>query len=140
MGIWFNSNFCKFTLSAKVVLCNSVTLDMSSSFFTNDVFIIMANDYVSSRLGYCNLLFRSLSKFSLCKLQCIKNNAAKINMSRYTNINPVLQKFHWLPVEHYSMFKTATLVYKFLYTGFPKYFALYLFPTILIAVPVTAWW
>ena len=33
---------------------------------------------------------------------------------------------HWLPVEHRSVFKTATLVYKFLHTGFPKYFAPYI--------------
>ena len=40
-----------------------------------------------------------------------------------TSINPMLKKLHWLPVEHRSVFKTATLVYKFLYTGFCKYFA-----------------
>ena len=39
---------------------------------------------------------------------------------------PVLKKLHWLPVEHRSVFKTATLVYKFLHTGFPKYFAPYI--------------
>ena len=42
-----------------------------------------------------------------------------------TSITPVLKKMYWLPVEQHTMFKTATLVYKFLHTGFPKYFAPY---------------
>ena len=41
-------------------------------------------------------------------------------------ITPVLNKLHWLPVEKCMMFKTATLDYKFLHTGFPRYFAPYL--------------
>ena len=88
----------------------------------------MANALVSSQLDYCNSLFRSLSKFNLRKLQCIQNSAARIvsNASRYTSIAPVLKKLHWLPVEHCSAFKTATLIYKFLHTGFPKYFAPYI--------------
>ena len=45
-----------------------------------------------------------------------KNSAARIvsNISRYTSITPVLKKLHWLPVEQRMMFKTATLVYKFI--------------------------
>ena len=38
----------------------------------------------------------------------------------------MLKKLHWLPVEQRTVFKTATLVYKFLHTGFPRYFAPYL--------------
>ena len=97
-------------------------------FLTRDASILVANALVSSRLDYCNSLFRSLSKFNLRKLQCIQNSAARIvsNTSRYTSITPVLKNLHWLPVQHRSVFKTATLVYKFLHTGFPKYFAPYI--------------
>ena len=42
------------------------------------------------------------------------------------SIIPVLKKLHWLPVEHRSVFKTATLVDKFRHSGFPKYFAPYI--------------
>ena len=35
-------------------------------------------------------------------------------------------KLHWLPVQFHSEFKLATLVYKFIHTGFTKYFAPYL--------------
>ena len=74
----------------------------------------MADALVSSRLDYCNSLF------NLHKLQCIQNSAASIvsNISQYTSITPVLKKLHWLPVEQGMVYKTATLVYKFLHTGF----------------------
>ena len=119
-----------FRMSAKVVLSNSVISDMSGGFWflTHDVSVLVANALVSSQLDYCNSLFRSLSKFNLCKLQCIQNSAARIvsNTSRYTSTTPVSKKLHWLPVEQRMVFKTATLVYKFLHTGFPRYFAPYL--------------
>ena len=88
----------------------------------------VANAFVSSRLDYCNSLFRSLPKFNLHRLQSIQNSAARIvtNSSKYTRITPVLRKLHWLPVQFRSEFKLATLVYKFIHTGFPKYFAPYL--------------
>ena len=84
----------------------------------------VANAFVSSRLDYCNSLFRSLSKASLHRLQSIQNCAARIvtNSCRYTHITPVLRKLHWLPIQFRSEFKLATLVYKFIHTGFPKYF------------------
>ena len=82
-------------------------------------------------------IYRSLSKFNLHKLQCIQNSAARIvsNTSRYTSITPVLKKLHWLPVEQRTLFETATLVYSFLHTGFPRYFAPYLLPAAVLIVP-----
>ena len=97
-------------------------------FLTQDAAVSVANAFVSSRLDYCNSLFRSLSKFNLHKLQSIQNSAARIvaNSSKFTRITPVLRKLHWLPVQFHSEFKLATLMYKFIHTGFPKYFAPYL--------------
>ena len=43
--------------------------------------------------------------------------------SKYTWIIPVLRKLHWLSIQFCSEFKLATLVYKSIHTGFPKYFA-----------------
>ena len=114
-----------FRMSAKgVKLCDFRHV---RRFLTHDVSVLVANAYVSSQLDYWNSLLRSLSKFNLCKLQCIQNSAARIvsNTSRYISITPVLKKLHWLP-EQCTVFKTATLVYKFLHTGFHRYFALYL--------------
>ena len=32
-------------------------------------------------------------------------------------------RLHWLPIDHRSISKSALLVYKFLHSGYPKYFA-----------------
>ena len=131
LGVWFDSDF---SLSKHVQnVCKSCFVKLRDfrhvrRFLTHDVSVLVANALVSSRLDYWNSLFRSLSKFNLRKLQCIQNSAARIvsNTSRYTSITPVLKKLHWLPVEQRTVFKTATLVYKYLHTGFPRYFAPYL--------------
>ena len=129
LGVWFDSDF---SLSKHVQnVCKSCFLKLSDfrhvrRFLTHDVSVLVANALVSSRLDYCNSLFRSLSKFNLCKL--VQNSAARIvsDTSRYTSITSVLKKLHWLPVEQRTVFKMATLVYKYLHTGFPMYFGPYL--------------
>ena len=100
-------------------------------FLTHNASILVANALVGSRLDYCNSLFRSLSKFNQLNLHYIQNNSdnsarSVSNTSGYTSLIPVLEKLHWLSVEHCPVFKTTTLIYKFLQTGFPKYFAPYL--------------
>ena len=97
-------------------------------FLAQDAAVSVANAFVSSQLDYCNSLFRSLSKVNLHRLQCIQNSAARIvtNSCKYTRITPVLRKLHWLPIQFCSEFKLATLVYKYIHTGFPKYFTSHL--------------
>ena len=113
LDVWFDSDF---SLSKHVQnVCKSYFVKLSDfryvrRFLTHDVSVLVANAVVSSRLDYCNSLFRSLFKFNLCKLQCTQNNVCT---SRYTSITPVLKKLHWLPVEQRMVLKTATLVYKF---------------------------
>ena len=79
----------------------------------------VANAMISSRLDYCNSLFRSLSRRDSHKLQCIQSSAARIvtNTIRTAHITPALKSLHWLPVKYRSIFKTLTLVYKYLHTG-----------------------
>ena len=74
-----------FRMSAKVVM-NFMTLDMPGAFLL--MMFLVANAVVSSRLDYCNSLFRSLSDFNLHKLQCIQNSSARIvsNTSRYAPV------------------------------------------------------
>ena len=76
----------------------------------------VANAFVSSRLDYCNSLFRSLSKFNLHKLQSI-NVSILTNSSKYTWISPVLRKLNWLPIQFCSEFKLATHGYTFIHTA-----------------------
>ena len=42
---------------------------------------------------------------------------------KYAHITPVLKSLHWLPVEYRCIFKTATIIYKYLHTSLPKYFS-----------------
>ena len=140
--VCFDSDF---SLSKHVQnVCKSCFLQLRDfrhvrQFLTHDASVLVANVLVSSQLDYCNSLFRSLSKFNLRKLQCIQNSAARIisKTSGYASITPVLKKLHWLPVEHRSVFKTATLVCKFLHTGFPKFLLHISLPTAVPTVPCT---
>ena len=128
LGVWFNSDF-SFSKHVQNVCkgCFSQLRDVRNirQFLTQDAAVSVASAFVSSRLDYGNSLFRSLSKVNLHRLQSIQNSAARIvtNSCKYTRITPVLRKLHWLPIQFRSEFKLATLVYKFIHTGFPKYFA-----------------
>ena len=42
--------------------------------------------------------------------------------------HPILMQLHWLPVYYRCMFKTATLVYKYLHSDLPSNFGPYLSP------------
>ena len=119
LSVWFDSDF-SFSKHVQNV-CKSCFIQLRDfrnirQFLTHDAAVSVANAFVSSRLDYCYSLFRSLSKFNLYRL----------HSNKYTWIIPVLRKLHWPPVQFRSEFKLATLVYKFIHTGFPKYFAPYL--------------
>ena len=125
--VWFDSDF-SFSKHVQNV-CKGCFIQLRDfrnirQYLTHDAAVSIANAFVSSRLDYCNSLFRSLFKFNLHRLQSIQNSAARIvtNSSKYTRITPVLRKLHWLPVQC----QTGYPVYKFIHTGFPKYFAPYL--------------
>ena len=128
LGVWFDSDF-SFSehIQNDCKGCFSQLRDFRNirQFLTQDAAVSVANAFVSSRLDYCNLLFRSLSTVNLHRLQSIQISAARIvtNSCKYTWITLVLRKLHWLPIQFRSEFKLATLVYKFIHTGFPNYFA-----------------
>ena len=108
LGVWFDSDF-SFSKHVQNV-CKSCLIQLRDfrnirQFLSHDAAVSVANTFVSSRLDYCNSLFRSLSKFNLHRLQSIQNSAARIvtNSSKYTRITPVLRKLHWLPVQFRSV-------------------------------------
>ena len=87
--------------------------------------VLAENALLSSLLDYCNSLFRSLSSFKMHKLQCIQNTLGRIviNCNRYSQATLILKKLFCLLDEFLGIFKTATLVYKFLHTGHSIYFS-----------------
>ena len=127
LGVWFDADF-SFSEHIKRT-CKACFLQMRDlrrirKYLTSEVAVLAANALVSSRLDYCNSLFRGLSGFNQYKLQSIQNTLARIvtNHRKYAHVTPILQKLHWLPVKYRCIFKTATLVYKFLHSGSPSYF------------------
>ena len=127
LGVWFDADF-SFSEHIKRT-CKACFLQMRDlrrirKYLTSEVAVLAANALVSSRLDYCNSLFRGLSGFNQHKLQSIQNTLARIvtNHRKYAHVTPILQKLHWLPVKYRCIFKTATLVYNFLHSGSPSYF------------------
>ena len=99
LGVWFDSDF-SFSKHVQNV-CKSCFIQLRDfrnirQFLTHDAAVSVTNSFVSSRLDYCNSLFRSLSKFNLHRLQSIQNSAARIvtNCSKFSGIAPVLRKYH----------------------------------------------
>ena len=127
LGVWFDTEF-SFSEHVKRT-CKACFLQMHDlrkirQYLTPEVAVLTANALVSSHLDYCNSLCRSLSCFNLHKLQSIQNTLARIvtDHRKYAHVTPILKQLHWLPVRYRCMFKTATLVYKFLHSGSPSYF------------------
>ena len=131
LGVWFDADF-SFSEHVKRT-CKACFLQMRDlrrirQYLTPEVTVLAANALVSSSLDYCNSLFRGLSCFNQHKLQSIQNTLARIvtNHRRYAHVTPILKQLHWLPIKYRCMFKTATLVYKYLHSGSPSYFQLFL--------------
>ena len=91
LGVWFDAEF-SFSEHVKRT-CKACFLQMRDlcrirQYLTTEVAVLAANALVSSRLDYCNSLFRSLSCFNLHKLQSIQNTLARIvtNHRRYAHV------------------------------------------------------
>ena len=112
LGVWFNANF-PFADHVRNI-CKTCFIQMRDlrrvkQYLMDDAAVLAANALVSSRLDYCNSLFRSLSSFHMHKLQCIQITLGRIVTSckRYSRASPILKKLHWLSVEFWCIFKTA---------------------------------
>ena len=99
-------------------------------YLTHEAPLMAANALVGSRFDYCNSLFRGLAALDLRKLKCVQNSLARIvaNTTKYSHITPARLALHWLAIKYRSIFKTAMLVYKFLYSDNSKYFEAFLIP------------
>ena len=87
-------------------------------YLTQEVAILSTNAMVSSHLDCCYSLFRGLSCFNQHKLQSFLNTLAHIvtNHRTYVHFTPILSRLRWLPVNYRCMFKTVTMVCKFLHS------------------------
>ena len=86
-------------ITCKVCFLQMRDLLRITQYLTPKVAVLAANVLVSSRLDYCNSLFRGLSCFNQHKLQSIHNTVARIvtNHRKYAHVTPILKQLHWLP-------------------------------------------
>ena len=131
LGVFFDSSF---TMSSHVAsICRQCFVSLHDfrrirSHLSKKTAITVANALVSSKLDYCNSLFRSLKVDDIHKLQCIQNSLARIvsnppRSNKIFHITPVRKDLHWLPIRYRIIFKTLTLIHKFIHTGLPYYFS-----------------
>ena len=78
---------------------------------------------ISSRLDYCNSLFRCLTDATLSSLQLVQNAAARLltRTNRRSHITPILASLHWLPVRQRIHFKILLITFKALRGSAPNY-------------------
>ena len=105
LGVLFDAKFC-FTNHVNFVIksCFISLRDLHPirRFLSVDTSVVIANALVSSRLDYCNSLFRSLSSRNVTRLQYVQNALAEFvtGASKFTHITSSLKTLHWLPIRH----------------------------------------
>ena len=126
LGVYFDS---KLSMSHQVNnLCRIMYLELRrikqmSPFLKQSNLKTLMSAFVFSRLDYCNALLYGLPNDTLCKLQKIQNNAARmiLKKKKRDHVTPMLRQLHWLPVEARIKYKVATLCYKCNFQQAPQY-------------------
>ena len=104
LDVLYNSKY-SFTNHVNSVIkscfANLQDLHCIRCFLSYDVSVMVANALVSSRLDYCNSLFRSLFSKNITRLQNIQNCLARFasGASRFSHVFPILKSLHWLTVK-----------------------------------------
>jgi len=76
------------------------------------------NNFILSRLDYCNSILAGLPKSTIATLQRVQNAAARMvfNLRPRDSISDGLRQLHWLPVESRIQFKLCLLMH-LIHTG-----------------------
>ena len=75
----------------------------------------LMNEFVVSRLDYCNSIYAGLPKSKTNRLQIVYSEAARLifGASRYSHITPVLRdRFHWLRCTEWIQYKLCMTIFK----------------------------
>ena len=137
LGVWFDSDFSLSMHVQNVCFVKLHDFRHVRRFLTHDISVLVANAVVSSRLDYCNSLFKSLFRFNLCKLQSIQNSAPRIvsNISRYTSITPVLRNCIGFLLSSAWFLRLPYLLTSFFIQGFLGILLHIFLPTVVLIAP-----
>ena len=79
-----------------------------------DVFLVVLNSLVFSKLFYCSTVWSGTTQRNVRKLQLLQNFAARIltGKRKYDHISPILKDLKWLTVKEMLQLRDVTMVYK----------------------------
>ena len=72
---------------------------------------------ILSRIDYCNAVLHGTPTYTIRKLQCVQNNAARIVLQAPRRSHTL----HWLPIHQRIDYKMALLTFKVRSTSTPSY-------------------
>ena len=92
-------------------------------YLDTDTMKILMNNYVITRLDYCNSLTNKLPDYLLKKLQVLLNRAARMiaNVRPWISAAPTLIELHWLPIKARIEYKICLLTHQAVVNGKPSY-------------------
>ena len=94
-GLTFNNHISSLSSSLLSSLCQ---ISRVRHLFSKEVFYIMINSVVFSKLFYCSAVWAGTYKQNIYKLQLMQNFAARIltDTGKYDHITPALKALGWL--------------------------------------------
>ena len=94
--------------------------------FNLELFTIVINALVFSKLFYCSSVWSSTSGKNIKKLQYIQNFAARIisGHGKYDHVTSILKELHWIPVKEHLYYRDAILTFKCMNGMVPEYMSL----------------
>ena len=130
---------CVTLASSLTVKCHSTCTSISSSVGVStssdasraasrlslvDIARTIVNNFVISRIDYCNCLLAGAPQYQLNRLQAVMNSAGRLicGLSKFDHISQVLHdRLHWLAVAQRIHYRLCLLVYKALHGLAPQY-------------------
>ena len=72
---------------------------------------------------YCSIVWSNTTASNICKLQAVKNFAARIitNSRKFDHVTPLRCELHWLPVKLHLFYRNAILTFKCMNGMTPDY-------------------
>ena len=90
----------------------------------------LVNEFISSRIDYCNSLYYGLTDTIHNKLQSILNAVARMvsGLRKFDHISGTLRDLHWLPASQRNVYKIGSITRRCLHGVGPAHLKEYLIP------------